>query len=56
MTHLVFKEKKPIEFTEDNPPSWLLYPEFKWWWDDHVLTLKVGKHIKSDFQKIKRLS
>lgn len=54
ISHL-FMKTQAVEFTEDNPPDWLLSKEYKWWWDEHVLTLEVGKHINSDFQKIKRI-
>ena len=53
MIHLVYKTVK--EFKESNPPKWLLHDEFLWWWNDHVLKLKVGKHIDSDFRRIKRI-
>jgi len=55
MTHLFMKTAPTIEFTEDKPPMWLLTKSFKWWWNEHVLTWKVGKHIDSDFQRIKRI-
>jgi len=43
-----------VEFLDTNPPEWLVSKNYKWWWDDHVLTLDVGCHIDSDFQRITR--
>ena len=56
ITHLIFDDHPAKEFTEKNPPSWLLSNEFKWWWEDYVLKLKIGKFIKSDFSKIERVA
>lgn len=56
MTHLFLKGKEPTEFSEDNPPEWLTSKTFRWWWEEYVLKLEVGKSIKTDFQKIERLS
>lgn len=56
-----FKDTK--EFSEDNAPKWLCEGGVKgstmdnrWFWTGHVLTLKVGEHIDTDFNRITRLS
>jgi len=54
MQHRVMK-KTVKEFYEDNPPKWMLSDEFKWWYDDYVLKLEVGKSIRTDFQNITRI-
>lgn len=55
MTNLIYKSDPPVQFTENDPPSWLLTKDYSWWWTNHVLPLDVGKSIKSDFRKIKRI-
>ena len=54
MTHLVFKTEST--FDEKTPPSWMISKSFNWWWEGYVLKLAVGKHIDSDFQRIKRIA
>jgi hypothetical protein len=54
MYHLMFG--KAETFYDDAPPKWLLSQEYKWWYDAHVLTLKVGQSISTDFNEIKRIA
>ena len=42
-------------FTESTPPRWLAHKENSWWYERHVLTLKVGESVESDFNVIKRI-
>lgn len=59
-THRVFDLVK--RFTEDTAPNWLTCDKTikgstmddRWFWNDHVLTLKVGQSIKTDFWNIER--
>lgn len=44
-----------IEFTETNPPEWLVSYEYHWFWVKYILTLDVGKSINTDFHKITRV-
>lgn len=45
----------PKEFTEDQPPKWLLSTEYRWFYRQHVLTLGVGRSVETDFSRITRL-
>ncbi len=54
--HRIIKYLEQENFSEDNPPKWMIHKEYKWWYTGHVLTLKVGDSIKTDFQEITRLS
>lgn len=57
----VFKTKKT--FTEASAPSWLTSEttvkgstmDMRWFFKDHVLTLKVGESVDTDFSAIKRI-
>ena len=48
---------KSETFTELNPPTWLSSEnttpgstmDNRWFWKDHVLTLKIGESIDTDF-------
>lgn len=50
-------------FTEENAPKWLTSEDtvkgstmdYRWFWNDYVLTLKVGETINTDFRTIKRI-
>jgi hypothetical protein len=63
MTHLFF-ENNVEEFDEENAPDWLTSRntikgstmDGRWFWNDHVLTLEVGKSIDTDFRSITRIS
>ena len=44
------------EFTESSPPRWLKHKDFKWFFDENVLTLEVGHYVQSDFSVITRIS
>ena len=53
---------KKIEFSEDTAPDWLRFGGVegstmcnRWFWNDHIMTLKVGEEVKTDFQTIKRI-
>lgn len=60
MTHNIFETS--IEFTEDDAPTWLTSEDsvkgstmdYRWFWKNHVLTLKVGEQIQTDFRTITR--
>lgn len=62
MKHLDFHEDVQI-FTELDAPTWLTGEtttpgstmDDRWFWQEHVLTLKVGESIDTDFRKITRL-
>lgn len=50
-------------FTEETAPDWLTSRntiegstmDYRWFWNDHVLTLEVGESVMTDFQKITRV-
>ena len=65
MVHLFFPPsicEKEV-FTEETAPSWLTGSgkpkgstmDNSWFWEGHVLTLRVGQSIKTDFRKITRV-
>ncbi len=63
MTHRFFKGAKPTIFTEDSAPKWLKEGgvpgstmDNRWFWNDHVITLKVGETVLTDFQSIRRIA
>lgn len=49
-------------FSEANAPDWLTNRntvrgstmDHRWFWEDHVLTLRVGESVNTDFQTITR--
>jgi hypothetical protein len=53
-----------VEFTEADAPDWLTSKntvqgstmDARWFWTSHVLTLKVGESVKTDFQLITRIA
>ena len=55
---------KPTEFTELNAPDWLTSKntvpgstmDNRWFWNDHILTLKVGQSKETDFRIITRIA
>lgn len=59
----MFSKNDPEIFTELNPPIWLSSEnsipgstmDGRWFWEEHVLTLKVGESIDTDFSIITRL-
>lgn len=62
MQHRFFSSSQPVTFTEDTAPEWLKEGgiagstmDNRWFWNDHVLTLDVGKSIDTDFQTITRV-
>lgn len=63
MTHKDFP-KRTVEFTEETAPDWLTSKnsvtgstgDMRWFWNKHVLTLKVGQTVDTDFRVITRLS
>jgi hypothetical protein len=62
MKHLDFLNDVEI-FTELDAPIWLTSEtttpgstmDDRWFWQKHVLTLKVGESVDTDFRKITRL-
>jgi len=53
----------PVEFSELDAPDWLTSIDTvpgstmdqRWFWRDHVLTLKVGEAVATDFHTIRRV-
>jgi hypothetical protein len=56
MTHLFFTKSEPYFFTDTNPPIWLMSHTFRWWLEDYVFKLEIGKFIDSDFRRITRIN
>lgn len=61
MTHLFFGPPSEV-FTEETAPKWLREGgvpgstmDNRWFWNDHVLTLEVGKSVNTDFNNIRRI-
>jgi len=54
MKHLFFTDRCST-FTEINPPTWIIHRDNHWWWQEHVLTLDIGKSIDSSFNRITRV-
>jgi hypothetical protein len=53
---------KPKVFDEHTAPKWLCEGglaestmDNRWFWNDYVLTLKIGQSVDTDFQTITRL-
>lgn len=51
-----------VEFSEDTAPNWLRFGGVegstmcnRWFWNDHIMTLKVGEEVKTDYRIIKRI-
>lgn len=62
MQHTVFKGLKPEIFDEHTAPKWLCEGgvrgstmDNRWFWNDYVLKLEVGKSVDTDFQTITRI-
>ena len=63
MTSLFF-EKHSETFTELDAPTWLTSEKTvrgstadgRWFWKDHVLTLRVNEQIQTDFRVIRRVA
>lgn len=61
MTHVVFGNK--VQFSESDAPDRLTSAtstpastmDDRWFWNDHVLTLKVGESVETDFDIITRI-
>jgi hypothetical protein len=61
MTHKIFKTYKV--FTEKSAPDWLTSSKSvkgstmdnRWFWNDYVLTLPIGKSVETVFQTITRI-
>jgi hypothetical protein len=62
MKHRYFKDREET-FTEDTAPIWLTSEntvpgstmDSRWFWKEHVLTLKVGETVYTDFWDIARV-
>lgn len=60
MTHIL---GQVITFSEHNASDYLTSEntfkgstiDMRWFWKDHVLTLKVGDSVETDFSTIKRI-
>lgn len=62
MTMIDFPETGEETFTENTAPKWLCEGgrkdstmDNRWFWDEFVLTLKVGEYIDTDFRRIERI-
>ena len=69
MTHKFFPDKSMLGekginyFDENSAPDWLTgintrkgsTMDVRWFWKEHVLTLKVGQTVSTDFRIIKRI-
>ena len=53
---LFFTTQEDIEFTNENPPGWLIHKEYRWFFEKNVLTLEVGQSVDTDFNTITRIS
>ena len=61
MQHVVFKNK--VQFSESDAPDWLTSiktipgstMDDRWFWNNHVLTLKVGEYVETEFNIITRI-
>lgn len=54
MTHHVF-EGLVEYFSEMEPPWWLCGQEYLWFFEKHVLPLKVGESVDTEFRTITRI-
>lgn len=54
LTHLVFGHQQTAH--EGAMPAWLMHPEYRWFLDAHVLPLKVGAHIDTEFWRVVRVA
>ena len=50
------------KFNVDNAPDWLKFGGVegstmcnRWFWNDHIMKLEIGKSIETDFRKITRV-
>jgi len=43
------------KFTDNDPPKWLISKCYNWWYTEHVLVLKIGNTISTDFRTITRI-
>jgi len=63
MRPIEYPDVKPDVFTEETAPKWLTSEntvkgstmDTRWFWNDHILTLKVGESKDTDFQRITRV-
>lgn len=62
MSMIDFPLEEGETFTEETAPRWLKEGgragstmDNRWFWNDHILTLKVGQHTHTDFRKITRI-
>lgn len=63
LRQLHIRNSKVETFTELDAPEWLTAErtipgstgDGRWFWDEHVLTLKIGESIDTDFSKITRI-
>jgi len=61
MTHKSFRDVEI--FSESDAPSWLTSEntikgstmDTRWFWNDRVLTLKLGESVETDFRIITRI-
>lgn len=52
---ILFDDDRPIYFTEDSPPTYLISKEYNWWWEGYIKKLAVGEYIDSDFHRYTRV-
>lgn len=59
-----FLNTKPVKFSELNAPDWLTCVntikgstmDCRWFWNEHVLTLKINESVNTDVQTITRIA
>jgi len=64
MSHLSFNRITEFTEHEDDAPTWLTSRntvkgstmDSRWFWEEHVLTLEVGQHVLTDFNRIERIN
>ena len=63
ITHALIANSTPEYFNTATAPDWLCKGgregstgDMRWFWNDHVLVLKVGQYIDTDFRRIERVA
>ena len=63
MSPRFFNKRNPRRFSDMTAPSYLKRGgrkgstmDMRWFWDDHVMTLKLGDSVDTDFQTVTRVA
>lgn len=64
MQHRFSTGGRPVIFSESTAPDWLTSKhtvrgstmDYRWFWERHVLTLKLGKRVQTDSRTITRIA